>query len=309
MEQMKILVTGGTGMLGRAIVNSFSTANASHEIVAPTHSELDLQDISELDTFMSELNFEAVIHCAAKVGGIQANIDSPFEFLNSNLRIDSNLINISLRREIPNFIYISSSSIYPLSAPQPYLEDTYFSGALEKSIEGYALAKVVGTKSVEAIGKYLNWRTLILSNLYGPGDSYLESKSHLIPSIINKVYAAKRSDRKEIEMWGDGTSRRELTFVHDVASYICEIIEELNLLPQNMNIGAGIDYSIKDYYEMICQEFEFEGKIVENTHLPTGQKRKIMDSSLARQNGWFPKTDIRLGIKETIKDYIDRKSD
>jgi GDP-L-fucose synthase len=191
---VQILVTGGSGMLGTAIQNEL--LKSSHIVLAPSSQELNLLDNKSCIDFFEKSKIDLVIHCAAIVGGIQANIDNPYQFLNSNLKIDMNLIETARKFRIKNFVYIASSCMYPRNSMVAMPEDLIGTGPLEPTNEGYALAKLVGTKSVSITASELrlNWRTLVISNLYGPGDHFGADRSHLVAAIINKVAEAKKSN-------------------------------------------------------------------------------------------------------------------
>jgi len=303
---MRILLTGGMGMLGSAINNQLLQNIEDAFVAIPTRSELDLLDYSALKEFLASGNFDLVIHCAALVGGIRASIDHPFEFLNTNVRIDSNLMRASLEMEIDGFMYMASSCMYPAVTNQPMAEHQLLTGELEETNEGYALAKLVGTKMVEAVAEKLNWRAFILSNLYGPGDKYGEQNSHLIGAIINKVSRAVNSGESNIEMWGSGNARREFTYIEDVAQYLVQVVGKLNSLPPVMNLGNGREYSVQEYYDYVCKEFSYAGSITPNLTQPEGMQQKLMDSSLARSHGWNPKTEIEDGIRITVNEFLSR---
>jgi nucleoside-diphosphate-sugar epimerase len=303
---MRILITGGKGMLGSAIKNQLRQKTGVSFVSAPSRYELDLLDYPSLKEFLVLGNFDLVIHCAALVGGIRASVDHPFEFLNTNVRIDSNLMHAALELRIPALMYMASSCMYPAITSQPMAEEQLLTGELEETNEGYALAKLVGTKMVEAVAKNMNWRAFILSNLYGPGDKYGEDNSHLIAAIINKVSKAVRSGESSIEMWGSGNARREFTYVEDVAQYLVQSIEKIDSLPPVMNLGFGREYSVLEYYNFVCTELSFFGSITPNLTQPEGMQQKLMDSSLARSYGWNPKTEIGDGIRITVSEFLSR---
>jgi GDP-L-fucose synthase len=303
---MRILVTGGSGMLGSAITKQLRKNHSDLFLSVPNRSELDLLDYTAVRNFLVAGSYDLVIHCAALVGGIRASVDHPFEFLNTNIRIDSNVMHASLELKIPGFMYMASSCMYPAVTNQPMAEQQLLTGELEKTNEGYALAKLVGTKLVETVANRLNWRAFILSNLYGPGDKYGEANSHLIAAIIKKVSKAAKNGGPTIEMWGSGNARREFTYVDDVAQYLVQVIGRLSSLPPVMNIGLGREYSIREYYQYVCKEFSYEGLVLPNLTQPEGMQQKLMDSSLARSHGWNPKTEVSEGISMTISDFLLR---
>lgn len=301
---MQILVTGGSGMLGRAIQNKLSKSN--HTILAPTRKELDLLNSQSCQNFFENHTVDSIIHCAAVVGGIKANIDNPYTFINSNLRIDLNVFETARKFNVKNLIYIASSCMYPTNLLVAMPEDLIGSGPLESTNEGYALAKLVGTKTVSITADELglNWRTLVLSNLYGPGDHFGAERSHLVAAIIKKVAEAKNSNSKTIEMWGDGSARREFTFVDDVAEFIVANLEILDLLPIVLNLGSGLDYSVKEYYEAVLKCFDFSVEIRPDIAKPSGMQRKLLNSDRAKSHGWNPKTSLKEGLKSTVEWYL-----
>lgn len=302
---MRILLTGSSGMLGSAIYEAIIQKESNVEIFAPSSSELNLLDSNLVEEKIAQFKPDQIIHCAAKVGGIQANIDDPFSHLFSNVIMDSNLINVAKSQRIKSFLYFGSSCMYPAETSQPISESQILTGALEKTNEGYALAKIVATKLISTIATQFNldWHVLTLSNLYGPRDKFSENNSHLVAAIIQKIDAAITSNSMTVEMWGDGSAKREFTYVNDVANFVVNKIGETKSMPTVMNLGAGEDYSIREYYEKIANIMGFGGEIISLPNKPIGMKRKLMDSSLAAAHGWNPKTDLDSGLLETIESY------
>jgi GDP-L-fucose synthase len=298
-----ILLTGGSGMLGSAIQAELS--KTPHTLLSPGRRELDLLDANSCQDYFRENEIDLIIHCAAIVGGIKANIDSPYEFLNSNINIDTNLFNSARTFKIQNLIYIASSCMYPKNSLVAMPEELIGTGPLESTNEGYALAKLVGTKKVSITAQELGltWRTLVLSNLYGPGDHFDKDRSHLVAAIIKKVSEAKLSGSKVIDMWGDGSARREFTYVKDVAEYISMNLVNLELLPSVLNLGLGIDYSVKEYYLAVLKAFDLEAEIKSNISKPSGMQRKLLNVERARSLGWNPKTSLDAGLKSTLEWY------
>jgi GDP-L-fucose synthase len=292
-------------MLGSAIHEALIQKKPNVEVYAPSSSELNLLDSKLVEEKIAQFKPDQIFHCAAKVGGIQANIDDPFTYFFSNVLMDSNLINVALSQKVNSFLYFGSSCMYPAETSQPILESQILTGALEKTNEGYALAKILATKLISTIATQfkLDWHVLILSNLYGPGDKYSENNSHLVAAVIQKIDAAISSSSNNVEMWGDGLAKREFTYVNDVASFIVNKIGETKSMPSVMNLGAGVDYTVRDYYEKIAQAMGFDGEIISFPSKPVGMKRKLMDSSLAASHGWNPKTDLDSGLLETIEHY------
>jgi nucleoside-diphosphate-sugar epimerase len=305
---MRILITGSSGMLGRSVLHQISRTH--HEVFTPSSSELDLKNQLETTNYLRDLKPDAIIHCAALVGGIQANIDNPIDYLVVNLKIDSNLLTAASEISTRNLIYIGSSCMYPKGINLPMSESLIGTGNLEETNEGYALAKIVGAKTIELTSrmKKLNWRTLVLSNLYGPGDHFEPNRSHLVAAIIQKVIAAKESGSSKIEMWGDGKARREFTFIDDVACFMAEKVDSLIEFPETMNLGAGYDLTVLEYYRLVMKICDYEGIIEHNSTKPSGMHRKLMDISKAKSFGWEPKTKIEDGLKVTLKWYLEETS-
>ena len=303
---MRILLTGSRGMLGTSILEQIGER---FQVLTPGRDELDLLDSEAVLSYMSTHKPNLIIHAAARVGGIQANIENGFDFLTENLKMDSNVFSAARALGITNLIYIGSTCMYPKDRDVPLSESDLLSGRLEPTNEGYAIAKIVGTKTVELASQTenLTWRTLILSNLYGPRDHFEPERSHLIAAVIRKVDLALHSGSPSISMWGDGSSRREFTFVKDVAEFIVRNLENLSELPITMNLGVGVDYSILEFYEMISELMGYKGTIIADLSKPNGMKRKLSDSSLAANHGWLAKTEINEGLTATIAWYNDNK--
>jgi GDP-L-fucose synthase len=299
---MKILITGASGMLGTEIAEE--AMRSGHEVLLPNHGELDLRNELATYEYLKLNSPDAIYHCAAKVGGISANIANPSEFLTDNIRIDSSVLGAAKSLEIPNLIYMGSSCMYPRNLVHAMKEEEILTGQLEPTNESYALAKLVGWKTVQLNSTNQNWRTVVLSNLYGPRDHFEENRSHLLAAIIAKTSQAKKSGASEIEMWGNGDSRREFTFAKDVAEFLISSLPSLEKFPATLNVGAGIDFSVLEYYELVSKIMGYEGVIVPNLTRPTGMARKLMEVERATALGWNPKTNIRDGIEITSTWYL-----
>jgi len=304
----KVLVTGSTGMLGSHIKSALKSRNLS--ALTPSRSELDLMDPKKTFEYLKKNKIDTVIHCAARVGGIAANIAFPADFIGDNLQVDTSVLSNARKLKIPNLIYFGSSCMYPINIDKPIKENSILSGPLEPTNESYALAKITAARYIQAVSiqDKLNWRVLIPSNLYGPNDNFDGTNGHLIPAVISKIYNAKLKNEKIIEIWGDGKSRREFTYVGDVASFISENLSSIKSWPILMNVGIGQDYTIDEYYKIIAQELNFYGSFVYDLGKPSGIKRKLMDSSVARKFGWSPKVGIVEGIGITVDWFLGRLS-
>ena len=280
---------------------------AGWQIFTPNSQDLDLRDAKKTLDFLIDQRINGIVHCAARVGGIAANIAAPADFILSNLQIDSSLISAARKLKIQKFVYFGSSCMYPRNISQPMSEDKIMSAALETTNEGYALAKIAGAKTVESVAKQdaLDWKVLIPSNLYGPRDNFDELTSHLVSAVIRKIVEAKASNASEVEIWGDGQARREFTYVRDVADFVVDNFEVVQHWPIIMNIGYGTDHSIYDYYKTVAKELCYTGTFTHNFEKPVGMNRKLMDSAIAKRYGWSPQTDLQAGIAQTIKWYLE----
>lgn len=287
-------------MLGSSILHH--ARNFGLDVLHPLKAELDLRNELQIEEYFRAHDIEAVIHCAARVGGISANIEKPADFILENLSIDSNLLSISRDWKIPKLIYFGSSCMYPRDFRQPLVETDILGGPLEPTNESYALAKISAARAVTttAIQDGLQWRVLIPSNLYGPGDNFDPASSHLVASIISKVLEAKEKKLNEIEIWGDGNARREFTYVEDVAEFVVTNLSKISEWELMMNVGAGEDYSILEYYKMVCKSIGYDATFTFDLSKPAGMAQKLMSSAIARKHGWSPYTTMDNGLARTI---------
>ena len=302
---MKILLTGSTGMLGSSILRQLEERD--FQIYAPKRSELDLLDHESTNSYLDRIEPNFVIHCAAVVGGIKTNIKHPTKFIKDNVLIDGHLFDACIQKRIENFLYISSSCIYPAWNPQPLKINDLFSGQLEPTNKSYAMAKLAGMQLVEAISAeyHFHYRSLVLSNLYGPGDNYDLESSHLLAASIRKTHEAHIGDKQNIEIMGSGRVRREFTYVDDVAVWISKNIENIGSFPTHMNLGYGEDLTVAEYYKLVAKIVGFNGGFTYNLSAPEGMQQKLLDSSIARTEfGWNPTTSHEIGIKNSYESWL-----
>jgi GDP-L-fucose synthase len=302
-----VVVTGANGMLGKTVCEKFQIEG--FDVLEITREKVDLMDANKTLEYFSKYKIDLIVHCAAVVGGIQANIDGGTKFFTDNVRIDSSVLFAGRALGIENFIYIGSSCMYPANIDHPLKENDILTGALEPTNKNYALAKIFGahlTTSI-AIENNLNWRVFIASNLYGPNDHFGTDKSHLLSAVIKKSIEAKEKRETKIDMWGDGSPKREFTFVTDFADWIFNSSKILNKLPNVLNTGIGEDYSVIEYYNKVLNTIGYSCEVVANKSKANGNMRKLMDSSLAMKFGWSPKVGIDEGIKKTIDWYLLNK--
>lgn len=291
-------------MVGRNLREHPSAAG--WQLLVPERSELDLGDRSAVADFARSTRPDLVIHAAGQVGGIQANIADPVGFLINNLDIGRNVIMAAFEAEVPAFINLASSCMYPRGRNHPLRESDIMTGELEPTNEGYALAKIVSTRLCEYVSRMrpeYSYRTFIPCNLYGRYDKFSPSSSHLVPAIISKISSAVREGTDEVEIWGDGSARREFMYAADLADAIWRAAEQPAALPPLMNIGVGSDYSILEYYQAVARALGWGGRFRFDISRPVGMQRKLSDVTVQREWGWAPPTGLREGIAATIDFY------
>jgi GDP-L-fucose synthase len=301
---MKIFLTGGTGMVGRNILEH-SESN-KHIFVAPTSQELNLLDRNAVRVFLSQEMPDLIIHSAGLVGGIQANIKNPVDFLLKNVDMGLNVIASAASVGVKSLINLGSSCMYPREADNPLNERLILQGELEPTNEGYALAKIVSTRLCEYIVREdstKNYKTIIPCNLYGRHDKYGETNSHLIPAVIRKIHEAKLAGSKTVSIWGDGAARREFMSATDLADFIYFAIDRLKQIPQNLNVGLGHDYSIDEYYRAVASIVGFTGSFEYDLDKPVGMRQKLVDISQLDSLGWRYKINLTDGISEAYDFY------
>lgn len=303
-KNAKIYIAGHRGMVGSACWRALESAGYKN-IIGKTSSELDLRDQKAVEHFIKTENPDAIIDTAAKVGGILANDTYPYEFLMDNMLIQNNLIRSAHENDIPKFIFLGSSCIYPKFAPQPLKEEYLLTDSLEPTNEWYAIAKISGVKLIEALRKEYNreYVSLMPTNLYGPNDNFDLKSSHVLPAMIRKFHDAKTNGNKTVTLWGSGTPMREFLHVDDLAQALIFAVE--NELPEHLyNVGTGADVTIKELAETVQSITGHQGDIFWDTEKPDGTPRKLMDSSKARNLGWSPSYNLEKGIKSTYKWYL-----
>lgn len=304
----RILITGARGMLGSSLMNAATQSGRPDEYLAVTRDDVDLRDFTAVSALIEELQPDTVIHTAARVGGIAANIASPTEFIVDNLLLDTAVIESSRRAGVSNLVYFGSSCMYPKDYGKPLSEDDVLAAPLEPTNEGYALSKIAAAKTCGYISSQygLNYKVLIPSNLYGPGDDYTSGRSHLVASTILKAHEAKLKNSTVIEVWGDGKARREFTYIGDVANWVVSNIDSIATWPPMMNIGLGTDHSVADFYNTAAEVVGIDPVFQYDVSRPVGMRQKLMDSSLAHDFGWNPSTDIRTGMQLAYQAFLTR---
>lgn len=304
-KTLKIYIAGHRGMVGSAIWRALEAKGYSN-LIGKTSQELDLRDQAAVDAFYNLEKPDAVIDAAAKVGGILANNDFPYEFLMQNMQIQNNLIDGAFKSGIEKFIFLGSSCIYPKFAPQPLKEEYLLTDSLEPTNEWYALAKISGVKACESIRKQYSkdYVSLMPTNLYGYNDNFDLKSSHVLPAMIRKFHEAKVNNHSPVTLWGSGTPMREFLFVDDLAQAVVYALE--NKLNDHLyNVGSGEDVTIKELASIIQKITGHQGDIIWDSTKPDGTPRKLMDVSKMKAMGWQFSTELETGIQKTYTWFLE----
>lgn len=301
-----VFVAGIHGMVGSAVTRLL-TARGHRRILGHSSAELDLRDQRAVATFYARNRPDVVIDAAARVGGILANSSAPATFLEDNLRIQTNVMGEAMRHQVPRLLFLGSSCIYPRLAPQPIREDSLLTGPLEETNDGYAIAKIAGILQVQAVRRQhgLAWISAMPTNLYGPGDNFDPARSHVLPAMIRRFHEARERDDPFVVCWGSGTPRREFLHVDDLAEACLHLLEHYDD-PRPVNVGTGVDLSIRDLAELVADVVGYQGEIRWDTSKPDGTPRKLLDVSRLRDLGWSPPTALREGVESTYAWFTER---
>ena len=306
--QPKIYIAGHKGMVGAAIWRALEKKGFI-SLIGKTSAELDLRNQQAVHDFFFQEKPEIVIDAAARVGGILANNNYPYQFLMDNLSIQNNLIQAAHEHNVNKFIFLGSSCIYPKMAPQPLKEEYLLTGSLEPTNEWYAIAKITGVKACEAIRKQFgkDFVSLMPTNLYGPYDNFDLTTSHVLPAMIRKFHEAKQGGDLPVTLWGSGTPMREFLHVDDLAEAVCFAI--LNKLKHHLyNVGTGVDLTINDLANKVQQIVGHQGEIIWDSSKPDGTPKKLLDVSLLANSGWKATIDLDEGLKTTYDWFLANQS-
>lgn len=307
MQDKKVYLAGHRGMVGSAIQRDLET-NGYKNIITATSAELDLRKQSAVRSFIEEQKPDVVIIAAARVGGIMANDNYPWQFLYDNLMIEANLIQAAHEQDVEDLIFLGSSCIYPKLASQPLKEEYLLTGPLEPTNQWYAVAKISGIKLCQALNRQYgrNYISMMPTNLYGPRDNFDLETSHVLPAMIRKFHEAKVNGNTPVPLWGSGTPKREFLYVEDLAEAVRFIMEYEDDLPYDLiNTGTGEDLSIKELAETVQEITGHNGDINWDTDKPDGTPRKLMDVSRINSLGWKAQTGLREGIRQTYDWFIE----
>lgn len=315
----KIYVAGHGGMVGSAIVRHLVAGGHPRDlIIGRSHAELDLTDQAAVRAFFKAEKPDQVYLAAAKVGGIYANSTYPAEFIYNNLMVQANVIDAAFQSGVKKLLFLGSSCIYPRFAQQPMREEALLTGVLEPTNEPYAIAKIAGIKLCESYNRQyglshgIDYRSVMPTNLYGPGDNYHSENSHVIPALIRRFDEAKESNAPEVIIWGSGTPMREFLYVDDMAAASTHImnldpaiyVQHTKSMLSHINVGCGSDISIKELAQAIAQTVGYAGRITFDPSKPDGTPRKLMDSNRLKSLGWQPQVSLEIGLKLAYADFL-----
>jgi GDP-L-fucose synthase len=299
-----IFVTGGTGMVGHNVCDL--AASRGLDVVAPGHRELDLLDGAAVAAYLAKVRPSVVVHAAGRVGGIEANMREPVRFLIENWDMGKNVVLGAREAGVRRLINLGSSCMYPKDSPHLLREEDILSGTLEPTNEAYAIAKSAVQRLCAYIGSEtpaFQFKTLIPCNLYGRYDAFDPKRSHLAAAVIHKLHRAKAEGRDAVDIWGDGSARREFLYAGDLADAIIAAIERFDSLPVVTNIGAGVDHTVNEYYKVAAEVVGYTGGFVHDLSKPVGMMRKLMDVSRATEWGWTAGTSLKEGLAQAYEFY------
>ena len=312
LKKLKVYVAGHRGMVGSAIVRELESLNQVN-IITRTHSELDLTNQMAVSDFFETERPDQVYLAAAKVGGIHANNTYPAEFIYENLMIEANVINAAFQVGVKKLIFLGSSCIYPKLAQQPMCEDALLTGSLESTNEPYAIAKIAGIKLCESYNRQygVDYRSVMPTNLYGPGDNYHPENSHVIPALLRRFHEAKLLSAPSVVIWGTGSPKREFLYVDDMAKACVHVMNLDKItydaytqpMQSHINVGYGEDVTIAELAKAVGSAVGYGGDISFDTTKPDGAPRKWMDTSKLNKLGWKPQIDLQLGLAKTYEDF------
>jgi GDP-L-fucose synthase len=298
----KILIAGHRGLVGKALVKAFK----EHDVVTATRQQVDLSNQQQTFDYLQSIKPDLVIVAAAKVGGIHANNAYPAQFIYENIAIAANCIHGSYLAGVKNLLFLGSSCIYPKHAPQPLTEECLLTSTLEPTNEAYAIAKIAGLKMAQFYSKQygVNYKTLMPTNLYGPGDNYHPENSHVLPGLIRRFHEAKVNAQPYVVAWGTGSPLREFMHSDDLADACLFLSSHIEQMPDLINVGSGQEVSIKQLTQMVARIVGYAGEIVWDSYKPDGTPRKLMDCSKLNQMGWTAKIPLEQGIAHAYSCFL-----
>lgn len=314
MHRERIFVAGHRGMVGSALIRCLE-AKGIDAIVTADHAGLDLTRQSDVEAFLGDLHIDQIYLAAARVGGIHANSTYPADFIYENLMIEANVIAAAHATDVAKLLFLGSSCIYPRLAAQPMAEEALLTGPLEPTNEPYAVAKIAGIKLCESYNRQYgrDYRSVMPTSLYGPNDNFHPENSHVIPALMRRLHEARQSGAGEVVIWGSGTPRREFLHVDDMASACVHLMNldaatlarHTRPMLSHINIGSGIECTIRDLAETIARVVGFEGRLTFDTSKPDGAPRKLLDVSRLQATGWRPSLLLEDGLRMTYQWFLE----
>lgn len=303
---MRVFLTGSRGMLGSSFLARLEREEERFIVTAPSRQELDLRDRQAVRRAIEQAQPDVIIHAAAKVAGIAAKLAAPMDYLMDNLLMDSSVIGAAVEQRVPRLLYVGTAAVYPMDYVRPFVEADLLTGALEPANEGYALAKAASVKLCEFASAQhgLLYRAVLPSNLYGPYDHFESADAHLIAAALRKVHRAHLSGDSTVDVWGDGTARREFTYSEDLADWLVGQLGEFERWPAWLNLGIGTDLSVREYYEIARDVVGYRGDLRFDTTKPSGVPRRLINSSAAIQLGWAPPTAAPEGMAAAYAAFL-----
>lgn len=302
-QRTRILVTGASGMVGGAILKTLQD-RGHRNLLSPARAELDLRNEQSVRTYFRREQPQVLFLCAAKVGGIAANMRDPVGFLSENLRIALNALEIAAETKIAKVVFLGSSCIYPRESPQPMREEYLLAGPLEPTNEGYALAKIGGLRLAQYLWRQGALKTIspMPCNIYGPGDHFDLEKSHVLSALVRRFVDASETGAPSVTLWGTGRARREFIHVNDVVDALLFLLEHYDS-PEIINVGTGVDVSIAELAHLVAKATGYGGEILWDPSKPDGMPRKCLDVSRLNGLGFSPKVNLEQGIQRTVQEY------
>lgn len=316
MSEQRVFVAGHQGMVGKAITHCLERRGYTNVITAG-RSQVDLTRQSQVEEFISDQHIDQIYMAAAKVGGIHANNTYPAEFLYDNIMIEANVISAAHAANVSRVLFLGSSCIYPKLAEQPMVEEALLTGSLEPTNEPYAVAKIAGIKLCESYNRQYgcDYRSVMPTNLYGPNDNFHPDNSHVIPALLRRFHGAKQRNDREITIWGSGNQRREFIYVEDMAAACVHVMEleqatykeHTQSLISHINIGSGVDCSIRELADTVARVVGFEGELVFDSDKPDGAPRKLLDVSRLQTMGWRANVTLEDGLHMTYRWFLENQ--
>ena len=297
----KVLLTGGSGMLGKSIIKIFH--KQKYKLFFPKRNELDLTNSIKICNYIKKRKITCVIHAAGKVGGIQDNINFPYIYLFENMNINNGVIEGSRKANIKKFLFIGSSCMYPKNINKPIMEEDMLKSPLEDTNEGYALSKIIGYKLCEYSNKQYKtkFKTIVATNLYGENDKFRGNKAHLVSAIMQKAYEAKKNNYKKVEIWGNGNARRDFIHVDELSKFILFSFKNYNKIPYLINFGTGKDLTINQFYKKIFKILNIKVKFFNNLKKPSGMKKKLLSNKKLKRLNYNTEFEFEKKIKQTFQ--------